>query len=159
MSDLAEEVVSLLRGRALTLGVVESATGGLISHMVTGVAGSSGCYRGSITAYSNEIKTGVVGVSEESIERHGAVSAEVAEEMAGGGRRVLGVDLCVADTGIAGPGGATAEKPVGLFYLGLSHRDGTSSRRHVFGGDRDENKRLAAEAALSWVREYLTGLG
>ena len=159
MNSLAEEVVSRLREEGLTLGVVESATGGLISHLITGVAGSSTCYLGSITSYGNDVKTGLVGVSEATISRHGAVSCEVAEEMAAGGRRVLGVDVCVADTGIAGPGGATEEKPVGLFYLGLSHRGGTFSRRHVFSGDRDENKRLAARAALEWVREYLVGLG
>ncbi len=159
MSSLAEEVVSRLLENHVTLGVVESATGGLISHLITGVAGSSGCYHGSITSYSNGVKTGLVGVSEATISRHGAVSGEVAEEMAAGGRRVLGVDVCVADTGIAGPGGATEEKPVGLFYLGLSHRGGTFSRRHVFDGDRDENKRLAAAAALECLNEYLAGLG
>jgi len=159
MSSLAEEVVSRLREKGLTLGVVESATGGLISHLITGVAGSSECYLGSITSYANEVKTGLVGVSEATIAWHGAVSGEVAEEMAVGGRKVLGVDVCVTDTGIAGPGGATEDKPVGLFYLGLSHDGGTFSRRHVFGGDRDENKRLAAAAALEWVLEYLTGLG
>ena len=159
MSSLAEEVVARLREKGVTLGVVESATGGLISHLITGVAGSSGCYRGSITSYADDVKTGLVGVSEATISRHGAVSSNVAEEMAAGGRRVLGVDVCVADSGIAGPGGATEDKPVGLFYVGLSHGGGTFSRRHVFSGDRDENKRLAAEAALEWVKEYLRSLG
>jgi nicotinamide-nucleotide amidase len=155
MRDLAEEVVRLLRDRGLTLGTVESATGGLISHLVTNVPGSSECFMGSIISYSNDAKTRLVGVNEESIARHGAVSAPVAEEMARRGRRVLRTDVCVADTGIAGPGGATPEKPVGLFYIGLSHRGGTLSRRHTFSGDRQENKRLAAEAALEWVRECL----
>ena len=156
MKDLAEEVVSLLRNRGLTLGVVESATGGLISHLVTNVPGSSECFTGSITAYSNDAKTRLAGVNEESVARHGAVSAHVAEEMARGGRSVLRADICVADTGIAGPGGATPEKPVGLFYIGLSHQGETLSRRHIFTGDRQENKRLATEAALEWVRECLT---
>ncbi len=156
MKDVAEEVVSLLRDRGLTLGAVESATGGLISHLVTNVPGSSECFMGSITSYSNDAKTRLVGVNEGSIARHGAVSAPVAEEMARGGRSVLRADICVADTGIAGPGGATPEKPVGLFYIGLSHEAGTLSRRHTFTGNRQENKRLAAEAALAWVREYLT---
>ena len=159
MSSLAEEIVSRLRQKGLTLGVVESATGGLISHLITGVAGSSECFLGGVTSYANGVKTRLVGVSEASTEQHGAVSSEVAEEMAAGGRRVLGVDVCVADTGIAGPGGATEGKPVGLFYLGLSHGGGTFSRRHVFGGDRDENKQLAATAALEWVNEYLTNPG
>jgi len=78
--------------------------------------------------------------------------------MAAGGRRVLGVDICLSDTGIAGPGGATPGKPVGLFFLGLSHEGGTSSRRHEFPGDREQNRHHAAEAALSWLREYLRGL-
>ncbi len=159
MNSLAEEVVFRLVKNGLTLGVVESATGGLISHLITGVTGSSGCYLGAITSYSNGIKTGLVGVSEETISQHGAVSREVAEEMATGGRRVLGVDVCVADTGIAGPGGATEGKPVGIFWLGLSHQGGTFSQRYVFDGDRDENKRQAAVAALEWVNEYLRNLG
>jgi len=79
--------------------------------------------------------------------------------MASGGRRVLNADICVADTGIAGPAGATPEKPVGLFYIGLSHKDGTFSRKHIFTGDREANKRHAAEAALSWVKEYLESPG
>jgi PncC family amidohydrolase len=158
MNGLAEEVVAMLRERGLTLGTVESATGGLIAHLITGVAGSSECFLGSIVSYSNGIKTGLVGVGEATIEGHGAVSGEVAEEMAAGGRKVLGVSICVSDTGIAGPSGATAGKPVGLFWLGLSHATATSSRRHVFDGDRQENRSLAATAALEWVREYLTEL-
>ena len=78
--------------------------------------------------------------------------------MAGSGRKVLGVDICVADTGIAGPGGATQGKPMGLFYLGLSHQDGTFSRKHLFNGTREENKQQAAQKALMWVREYLESL-
>ncbi len=148
----------MLRQKGLTLGVVESATGGLISHRITNVPGSSDYYKGSITAYSNEIKIKVVGVSEASIHRYGAVSRQVAEAMAAGGRRVLAVDICLADTGIAGPGGATVKKPVGLFYLGLSHHGGAYSQRHAFCGDRERNKRSAAEAALSWLKECLLSL-
>lgn len=159
MTNLAQDVVNLLCQKGLTLGVVESATGGLISHLVTNVPGSSNCYLGAITSYSNQTKIKIVGVSEESINRYGAVSPQVAEEMASGGRRVLNADICVADTGIAGPGGSTPEKPVGLFYIGLSHQDGTSSRKHIFTGNREENKHHAAEAALSWVKEYLESLG
>ena len=159
MSSLAGEIVGLLRIKGLTLAAVESATGGLISHLITDVPGSSDVYLGSITSYSNEAKVRIAGVSEDSINQYGAVSPQVAEEMAQGGRRVLGADVCVADTGIAGPGGATPDKPVGLFYIGLSHEGGTLHRRHIFTGDREENKRAAAETALSWVREYLEGLG
>jgi nicotinamide-nucleotide amidase len=159
MSILAQDIVNLLCRKGLTLGVVESATGGLISHLVTNVPGSSECYLGSITSYSNQAKIKIVGVSEDSINRYGAVSPQVAEEMARGGRRVLNTDICVADTGIAGPSGATPDKPVGLFYIGLSHKDGTSSRKHTFTGSREENKHRAAETALSWLKEYLESLG
>jgi len=82
----------------------------------------------------------------------------MAEEMARGGRKALAVDICLANTGIAGPGGATPEKPVGLFYIGLSHQAGTYSQRHHFHGDREQNKRDAAEAALAWLKEYLISL-
>ncbi len=156
--SLEQEIGDLLRQKGLTLGVVESATGGLISHRITNVAGSSDYYRGSVTAYSNEVKIRVVGVSEDTINQYGAVSPQVAEEMAEGARKLLAADICLADTGIAGPGGATTGKPVGLFYIGLSHREGTYSRKHNFHGDREQNKQSAAEAALSWLKEYLLSL-
>jgi len=151
-------VGNLLRQKGLILAVVESATGGLISHRITNVAGSSDYYEGSVTAYSNEVKIEVVGVKEETIDKYGAVSHQVAEEMAQGGRKILDADICLADTGIAGPGGATPEKPAGLFYLGLSHQGGTCSRQHNFRGDREQNKSAAAEAALGWLKEYLISL-
>jgi PncC family amidohydrolase len=156
--SLEQEIGALLRQKGLTLGVVESASGGLISHRMTNVPGSSDYYKGSVTAYSNEVKIRVVGVREATLNRYGAVSAEVAEEMAQGGRRLLATDICLADTGIAGPTGATPEKPVGLFYIGLSHKGGTFSRKHNFHGDREQNKQSAAEAALGWLKEYLVSL-
>lgn len=158
MSRIEQEVGNLLRQKGLTLGAVESASGGLISHLITNVPGSSDYYQGSVTAYSNEAKIKVVGVKEETINQYGAVSAQVAEAMAQGGRKVLGVDICLADTGIAGPGGATPGKPVGLFYLGLAHQGGTYSQKHNFLSDREQNKRSAAEAALDWLKEYLMSL-
>jgi len=158
MSKPEPETGNLLRHKGLTLGVVESATGGLISHLITNVPASSDYYKGSITAYSNEIKVKVVGVSEATIKKYGAVSHQVAQEMARGGRKVLNVDICLADTGIAGPSGATPEKPVGLFYIGLSCESGTESQKHVFSGNREQNKRDAAQAALVWLKEYLLSL-
>jgi nicotinamide-nucleotide amidase len=155
---LSNEIGVLLRRYNLTLGTVESATGGLISHLITNVSGSSDYYLGSIVSYSNFIKKKLVKVQQETLAKHGAVSAEVAEQMAAGGRKALGVDICVADTGIAGPLGATPLKPVGLFYLGLANENGTSHRRHLFSGSRVKNKQLAAEAALTWVKEYLLSL-
>ncbi len=158
MASLEQEVGNLLRQKGLTLGAVESATGGLISHLITNVSGSSDYYKGSITAYSNEIKIKVVGVKAGTINKYGAVSHQVAEEMAEGGRRVLASDICLADTGIAGPTGATPGKPVGLFYIGLSHRGGTYSQKHCFQGNREQNKHTATETALGWLKEYLTSL-
>ena len=158
MSSLEQEIDTLLRQKGLTLGLIESATGGLISHLITNVPGSSDYYKGSVTAYSNQAKINLVGVREETINKYGAVSSQVAEEMAQGGRRVLDADICLADTGIAGPGGATKEKSAGLFYIGLSHQSGTCSRKHNFHGNRGQNKEGAAEAALSWIKEYLLGL-
>jgi len=158
MHSLAEEIGSLLRQKRLTLGAVESATGGLISHLITDIPGSSDYYKGSVTAYSNETKIKVVGVKEETIKKYGAVSHQVAEEMAQGGIKILAVDICIADTGIAGPTGDTPEKPLGLFYLGLSHKAGTYSRQHNFQGTREQNKQSAAEATLIWLKEYLLSL-
>ncbi|MFC2043607.1 CinA family protein [Chloroflexota bacterium] len=153
--NLEGEIAELLRSKGLTLGVVESASGGLISHLITNVPGSSDYYKGSVTAYSNEVKVKVVGVREDTINKYGAVNSRIAEEMAEGGRKVLAVDICLADTGIAGPTGATLGKPLGLFYLGLSHQGGTYSQKHEFKGDRQQNKQNIAHAALDWLKEYL----
>ena len=158
MSDLEYVIGALLREKGLTLGVVESGTGGLISHLITNVPGSSNYFKGSVTAYANDIKRKIIGVKSATLEQHGAVSPQVAMEMAGGGKKVLGVDICLADTGIAGPGGGTLEKPVGLFYIGLAHQGGAFSRRYQFHGTREENKQSAAEAALTWLKEYLGSL-
>ena len=156
--NLEQEIGDLLRQKGLTLGLVESATGGLISHLITNIPGSSDYYKGAVTAYSNETKVKIAGVNGGTLDNYGAVSSQVAEEMAAGGRKALAVDICLADTGIAGPGGATPGKPAGLFYIGLSSQSGTSVRKHNFRGDRWENKRSAAEAALGWLREYLMTL-
>ncbi len=158
MASLEREIGELLRQKGLTLGVVESASGGLISHLITNAPNSSDYYKGSITAYSNETKTKVVGVKGETISKHGSVSPQVVEEMAQGGRKILAVDICLADTGIAGPGGATPGKPVGLFYIGLAHRTKTFNQKHIFGRDREQNKQDAAEVTLGWLKEYLTKL-
>jgi nicotinamide-nucleotide amidase len=158
MAAIEHEIGELLRQKGLTLGVVESATGGLISHRVTNVPGSSDYYKGSVTSYSNEIKMKVVGVKAGTLTKYGSVSPQVAEEMASGGKQLLEVDICLADTGIAGPGGATPGKAVGLFYIGMATKDGVSNRKHEFHGSREENKQSAAEAALGWLKEYLDSL-
>ena len=158
MTAIEVEIGDLLRHRELTLGAVESATGGLISHLVTGVPGSSDYFKGSVVAYSNEIKNKLIGVKLSTLKKNGAVSPQVAEEMAAGGRKALAVDICISDTRIAGPGGATPGKPVGLFYLGLAHKDGAFYRKLELRGARAENKISAAAAALAWLKEYLVSL-
>ena len=158
MNNPAAEIIDTMREKKLTLGTVESATGGLIAHLITNVPGSSDVFQGSIVSYSNTIKMNVVGVKKTTLEKYGAVSSPVAAEMAEGGRKVLGVDICVVDTGIAGPGGTTPGKPVGLFYLGLSTKDGTVTQKHLFSGARDENKQQAAQTALTLVLDYLKKL-
>jgi nicotinamide-nucleotide amidase len=161
MTVLQNEIVQLLReyqaktGKLLTIGTVESATGGRISDKITNVPGSSDYYKGSIVSYSNEVKTEIVGVKKQTLKKHGAVSSETAIEMAKGGRKLLNVDICISDTGIAGPTGATPGKPVGLFYLGLSAKDTAMTKEHSFQGDREQNKQKAAETALNLLKEYL----
>jgi PncC family amidohydrolase len=161
MAELEAEIARLIReyqaktGKPLTIGAVESATGGRIADRITNVPGSSDYFKGSVVAYSNEVKIALVGVKRKTIENYGAVSEQTALEMAQGGRKLLNVDICVSDTGIAGPSGATLEKPVGLFYLGLAARDESFSQKHVFPGNREENKRDAAEAALDMLKQYL----
>ena len=157
MNSLVDDLAKKLRKKNLTLGTVESATGGLIANLITNLPGSSDFFKGSIVSYSNEIKSGVVGVKKESLEQYGAVSPIVAEEMASGGRHLLNVDICLSDTGIAGPTGQTADKPIGLFYLGLACKEGSYNRKYTFTGSRIENKQSAAQAALRWLHDYLSG--
>lgn len=161
MAELEAEIAVLIReyhaktGKLLTIGAVESATGGRIADRITNVPGSSDYFKGSVVAYSNEVKTVLLGVQKATIDNYGAVSEQTALEMAQGGRKLLDVDICVSDTGIAGPSGDTPEKPVGLFYLGMAARDESLSQKHVFQGNREENKRDAAEAALNMLNQYL----
>lgn len=158
MASLAQEIADMLHERGLTLGVVESATGGLVSHLMTNVPGCSACYRGAIVSYCNQVKIRVVGVSADDLEKYGAVSPQVAEQMATGGRKVLECDVCIADTGIAGPAGGSAEKPVGLFYFGLADQNGVRTQRCLFHGEREQIKEAAAKAVLTWLRNYLKKL-
>jgi PncC family amidohydrolase len=140
MENLAQEIGDLLKKHKLTLGTAESATGGLISHLITYVPGSSEYFKGAIVCYSNEIKINLVGVKKETIEKYGAVSAQVCTELAENARKALGVDICLTDTGIAGPTGASPGKPIGLFYIGMSNKFETFNRRYLFKGDRENNK-------------------
>ena len=152
---IAKRVGELLLERRLTLGLAESCTGGTVASYITDVPGSSAYFEGGIVAYSYQAKMRLLGVSAPTLERYGAVSAEVAVEMALGARARLGVDLSVSVTGIAGPGGATLDKPVGLTYIGLASAAGETWRRHFWNGKRRENRELSARAALQLLQEYL----
>ena len=156
---LEEEIAALLREHGLTIAVAESASGGLISHLITNVPGSSDYFRGAVVAYDNEVKVRVLGVSRETLARYGAVSYETGEEMAHGVRRLMHANIGLSDTGVAGPAGATLEKPVGLFYVGISSDLDTSVVEHTFSGNRLENKQSAAEMALTMLKEHLVRLG
>jgi len=161
MAELEAEIARLIReyqaqtGKLLTIGTVESATGGRIADRITNVPGSSDYFKGSVVAYSNEVKIVLLGVKKATIENYGAVSEQTALEMARGGKKLLNVDICVSDTGIAGPSGGTPEKPVGLFYLGLAARDEILSQKHIFPENREGNKQGAAEVALNMLKQYL----
>ncbi|RLD00378.1 MAG: competence protein ComA [Chloroflexi bacterium] len=157
LDDTPLEIVvgRLLKQRGLTLALAESCTGGLVSHRVTNVPGSSAYYLGSVIAYSNEIKEWILQVRRDTLHRHGAVSEQAALEMAQGVRRTFHADVGLAVTGIAGPGGGTPEKPVGLIYISLAALDVERVERHVWNGDRQENKNLSAEAVLDLLRRYL----
>jgi nicotinamide-nucleotide amidase len=152
-----EEVVGrLLTERRLTLGVAESCTGGLIGHRLTDVPGSSAYLRLGVVAYANEAKRALLGVREETLARHGAVSTEVAEQMAEGVRLLAGAEIGLATTGIAGPDGGTADKPVGTVCIGLAWSDGVWSRRYQLGArDREWVKGMTAQVALDRLRRWL----
>lgn len=139
----------------LTLAFAESCTGGLIADLITDISGSSAYFLGSAVTYANSAKQGIVGVREETLAAHGAVSAETAAEMAQGARRAYGADIGASVTGIAGPTGATPGKPVGLVHIHLSAKGAEWGERHVWDGDRLGNKALSAEAVLRLVLRYL----
>ncbi len=152
---IEEHVLSLCRARGLTLAAAESCTGGLVAARLTSVPGSSDVFKGAIVAYADEVKAEQLGVSEEILAGHGAVSAETAAAMAAGARARLRADVAVAVTGIAGPGGGSAEKPVGLVFLHAEGPDGGRGRRFSFPGDRGSIRGRAAASALHLVRRLL----
>jgi nicotinamide-nucleotide amidase len=155
---MQEVVGRVLTERKLTLAVAESCTGGLVGHRLTEVPGSSTWLRGGVVAYANEVKRQMLGVSEVTLSQRGAVSEETAAEMAEGVRRALGADLGIGVTGIAGPSGGTAEKPVGTVCFGLARDAGSVSHRYQLWGTRDWVKLLASQIALDWVRRAGLGL-
>ncbi len=154
--ETLEEVVGkLLREKHATLATAESCTGGYISHLVTSVPGSSAYFKGSVVAYSNEIKEQILGVLPASIEQHGAVSAAVVAEMAIGAQSQLDADYVIAVSGIAGPDGGTEEKPVGTTWIAVATPDGVSTQHVLFGDHRGRNIRRAALQALNMLRKEL----
>jgi nicotinamide-nucleotide amidase len=157
--DQARNLLAQMDAKGMTLATAESCTGGLIAAALTAIAGSSSVVMAGFVTYSNDAKQKMVGVSPESLSQHGAVSAEVARAMAEGARARAGVSLALSCTGVAGPGGATPGKPVGLVFIGCA-REGapTLVERHVFPGDRAAVREATVAAALDLARRSVTGL-
>jgi len=155
---LEEEIIGLLVESGKMLAVAESCTGGLIGHRITQVSGSSAAFLGGVIAYHNSVKEKTLGVPADILEREGAVSEATALAMAEGVRRLLGADIGLAVTGIAGPTGGTEDRPVGLTYVALSAApDVLICERHLWRGRRQQNKDSSAMAALSLLHRHLKG--
>jgi len=154
---LEAQVGQRLRSAGLTIATAESSTGGLIAKRLTDIPGSSAYLIGGVVAYANRAKRRLLSLDEQMLAEHGAVSETVAREMAIGARTLFGVDLAISVTGIAGPDGATATKPVGLTFVALSTPRGVWVRRFVFEGDRLQNREQSADAAFQMVLDYLEG--
>jgi nicotinamide-nucleotide amidase len=161
VTDLLVELAGRLQATCvaagLTVATAESCTGGLVAHLITEVPGSSAYLRGGVVAYADDVKRDALGVPADVLAAHGAVSAQVAVAMAEGVRARLGTDLAVAVTGIAGPDGGTAAKPVGLAYVAVVSAAAPVVRRFLWTGDRGENKRSSAAGALELLLEVASG--
>lgn len=155
--ELAERVGQVLKKQKLSIACAESCTGGMLLHKLTNVPGSSAYVLGGIVAYSNAIKHALLGVQENTLEVFGAVSEQVAAAMARGVRAAFGANIAIGVTGIAGPGGGSPEKPVGLTYIAFTSADMTLVRRYVWDGDRVANKKASVQAALELILEHLDG--
>ncbi len=153
---LEQQIGAALTARKLTLAAAESCTGGLISHRLTNISGSSTYFLGGVVAYAYEAKEHLLGVHHATLYDHGAVSKETAIEMARGARRIFMANIAVSVTGIAGPGGGLPGKPVGLTWIALSAREGETAQQFIWNKDREGNKAESAEAALRMVLGYLT---
>ncbi|HRZ87531.1 MAG TPA: nicotinamide-nucleotide amidohydrolase family protein [bacterium] len=154
MNRTAVNVKELFVKKRLTLAVAESCTGGLIASLLTDVPGSSGYFAGGVIAYANAVKEELLGVRPATLRASGAVSERTAREMADGARRLCSANVAVAVTGIAGPGGGTPRKPVGLVYVALSCGKRTICEKHLFRGGRLQVKKKTAGAALKLVEAY-----
>jgi nicotinamide-nucleotide amidase len=154
---LSGAVGNLLAGRGWQLATAESCTGGYIAHQLTSVPGSSAWYPGSVVSYSNDIKNKLLGVPNDLIAAHGAVSENVVIAMAKGALDTLGADIAVSVSGIAGPDGGTPDKPVGTVWMAVATRDKVVTKKHIFGRDRLKNISLSSTYALNMVRQFLDG--
>ncbi|MFP4289669.1 MAG: competence/damage-inducible protein A [Bacteroidales bacterium] len=152
---LEEVTGKLLKKAKATLVTAESCTGGYIAHRITGVPGSSDYFHGSVVAYSNKVKSEILDVKEETLNKFGAVSKQVAEQMASGAKKMLHATYAIATTGIAGPGGGTDEKPVGTVWISIDGPNGIESKKFTFGDQRDRNIIRTGNAALGMLRNYL----
>ena len=148
-------VGSLLKSKGLMVATAESCTGGNIAHRFTSIPGSSDFFKGSVVAYSNEVKTSVLQVSAEDLEKNGAVSQQVVEQMAVGARRLLKTDVTIATSGIAGPTGGTVDKPVGTVWIAVCSEDRIVSKEFRFGALREQNIERATQAALLMLKEII----
>ncbi len=154
---LAEVTGKLLKDKQLTVSTAESCTGGFISHSITSVSGSSAYYKGSVIAYSNEIKSKILGIDKQIIDKNGAVSKEVVEAMAVNSKHIFGTDYAVATSGIAGPTGGTDTKPVGMVWIAVAGPDLIVSKVYNFGNNRERNIIRASQTALNMLRLILIG--
>lgn len=159
LAKLVERLAALCLERGVVVATAESCTGGLIAKLITDMSGSSDFFRGGVVSYSNEIKTLLLDVPEEQLAAHGAVSAQVARSMAIGARNRLASDVAVAVTGVSGPGGGSASKPVGLTYIAVADAAGVEVRRFVWSGDRPANRDSAARAALELLSARVSAGG
>ena len=155
--SLELHIGNLLKQKRLTLATAESCTGGLIAHLLTNIPGSSEYFLGGIVAYSYQAKADLLGVSWDTLNSKGAVSKETVMEMAMGARNKMKADIVVSVSGIAGPGGGTPDKPVGTTWIGLATVSQVEARHFIWDGDREENKKYSAEAALQFILDYLEG--
>ena len=153
LDELASRVIEIFREKGLSLALAESCTGGMIAETITNVAGASDIFYGSAVTYVNSAKEHILGVAHETLEKHGAVSSECADEMACGARRVYGADVAMSVTGIAGPGGGSEAKPVGTVWFGLATKDGAETFRRRFDGDRAAVRRQTVEEVLRRLAE------
>ncbi len=157
--SMEEYCAHLLKSSCTSLSTAESCTGGKIASMLTQVPGSSAWFKGSLVAYANEIKTSLLGVNGQTIICHGAVSRGVVEEMSQRGREVFGTDYCIATSGIAGPDGGTAQKPVGTIWISVSSSQCTRSKQFHFGDNRERNILRSSYAALNMLRKMIESDG